>query len=78
VRSIRGAEGRWFRGARDGAEPALLLDGQRLPVRAIPVADAAELERVTEAYRQKYGHSPWLKSVVTPESVATTLRLEPR
>lgn len=48
-----------------------------MPVRAAPVEDSAEIAQVTAAYRRKYGGSPWLGSVVRPESLGGTLRLEP-
>jgi hypothetical protein len=78
VRSIKGAGGIWYREMRADRDAALHLGADRLPVRASAVADADEVARVTEAYRRKYGRSPYLDGVVKPESLSGTLRLVPR
>ena len=78
VRSIKGAAGVWYRELREDADAALHVDGQRIPVRPTPVHDAAEIERVTAAFRAKYGHTPWIDGVVKPERLPGTLRLEAR
>src|ERR671932_219618 len=54
VRSVRGPGGKWYRRLRRDPEGALHVGGTRTPVRAMPVGDAAEIERVSEALRQKY------------------------
>jgi hypothetical protein len=73
VRSYRGESGAWYRRAR--REGRMTLEG--VDVRVEPVEDAALNERVSDAFRAKYGaRSPEsTEKMVTPEVVATTLRL---
>lgn len=78
VRSIKGDRGVWYREVRDDVDAALRVGGDRLPVRAVPVHDRAAIGRATEAFRRKYGHTPWIDGVVKPETLSGTLRLEPR
>ena len=73
VRSYRGERGAWYRRAlRDGR---MTLEG--VDVRVEPEHDDALNERISEAFRAKYGaRSPEsTEAMVTPEVVATTLRL---
>ena len=47
-------------------------------MRAVPVTDGVEIERVSEALRRKYArHRSSLASMLRPETLPTTLRLEP-
>jgi hypothetical protein len=48
-------------------------------VRAVPVTDDATIAAVSEAYREKYGRtSPGsTRAMVQPETLPTTLELEP-
>ncbi|CAN5422671.1 hypothetical protein BH10PSE6_BH10PSE6_29270 [soil metagenome] len=78
VRSARGAKGRWYKDLAGGDTATLEAGSRRLAVRATSVDDPAAIERVSGEYRRKYGASPYLQSVLRPEVVATTLRLEPR
>ena len=76
VASVKAGEGRWYRelSARDGA---LVVDGRRVPVHAVPVSDPALRERVSEAFGRKYRSSrASLAMMQRPEVLATTLRLE--
>jgi hypothetical protein len=79
VRSVRGGEGRWYREASSNPAAALHVGGDRIPVRAVPVTDEAKIGAVSEAYREKYGRtSPGsTRAMVQPETLPTTLRLEP-
>jgi len=78
VRSARGTRGRWYRDVIDGGAATLEFNGQRLPVRAVPAADPNSIERASQAYLSKYRSSPYAQSVVRPDILPTTLRLEPR
>jgi len=78
ARSTKGARGAWYRELLAGHDAALHLGAERLPVCASAVGDADEVVRVTEAFRRKYGRSPYLDGVVKPERFGGTLRLEPR
>jgi hypothetical protein len=78
VRSVRGPGGKWYQRLRAAPEGAIHLAGTRTPVRAIPVSDAAEIDRVSEALRRKYAsHGSSLANMLLPETLPTTLRLEP-
>ena len=79
VRSVRGGRGRWYREVSANPAAALHVGGDRIPVRAVPVTDDATIEAVSEAYREKYGRtSPGsTRAMVQPETLPTTLELEP-
>jgi hypothetical protein len=78
VRSVRGPGGKWYQRLRRDPEGALHVAGTRKPVRAVPVSDAAEIERVSEALRRKYArYQGPLAGMLQPETLPTTLRLEP-
>jgi hypothetical protein len=78
VRSVRGPGGKWYQRLRADANGAIHVAGTRTPVRAIPVSDQAEIERVNEALRRKYaGHGDSLENMLRPDTLPTTLRLEP-
>lgn len=77
VRAVRGAKGKWYRSVTSDANPAVVLEGARVPVRPVAVREGAEIDRVTEAYRKKYGDSQWLGGVLKPHTLEATLRLEP-
>jgi hypothetical protein len=77
VRSVRGTKGRWYRDLASG--PATLeFNGQRLAVQAVPATDADSIERATREFLSKYRSSPYAESIVRPEVLETTLRIEPR
>jgi hypothetical protein len=77
VRSARGAKGRWYRDVATGEPATLEFAGRRLAVRAVPATDQASIERASREYLRKYRTSPYVQSVVRPDILPTTLRLEP-
>ena len=79
VRSVRGERGRWYREVVANPTAALHLGDSRIPVLVVPVSDEAAIEAVSEAYREKYGRtSPGsTRAMVQPETLSTTLRLDP-
>jgi hypothetical protein len=78
VRSVRGPSGKWYQRLRARPEGAVHVAGSRAPVRAVSVDDPAEIERVSEALRRKYAsHGSSLANMLRPETLPTTLRLEP-
>jgi hypothetical protein len=77
VRSARGAKGRWYRDVAAGEPATLEFAGRRLPARAVPATDQASIERASREYLRKYRTSPYAQSVVRPDILPTTLRLEP-
>ena len=78
VRSVRGPKGRWYRDLAKGGPATLEVGGRQLAVQAIPATDSAAVERASREYLRKYRTSPYAESMVRPEALPTTLRLEPR
>jgi hypothetical protein len=78
VRSVMGEQGKWYRRLRAEPAGALHVGGSAAAVRAVPVEDPAEVERVSEALRRKYARQAGsLARMLRPETLGTTLRLEP-
>jgi hypothetical protein len=78
VRSVRGDRGHWFQAAADEDRPlALIVGKERIPVRAVLAADPDSVARTTAALERKYATDPALPSMLRPNTLATTLRLEP-
>ena len=78
VRSVRGPAGRWYRELLANPAGAIHVDGRRLPATAIPAADPDSVDRVSAALRRKYRREGGsLESMLEPETLETTLRLEP-
>jgi hypothetical protein len=79
VRSVRGEKGRWYREVSANPSAALHVGERRIPVRAVPVTDEPTVGAVSDAYRSKYGRrAPGpTQAMVRPETLRTTLRLEP-
>jgi hypothetical protein len=78
VRSVRGKSGRWYRDLAAGGWATLEFARCRLDVQAVPATDAAAVARASTEYLRKYELSPYAQTMVKPESLSTTLRLEPR
>jgi hypothetical protein len=78
VRSFRGTRGRWYGDLAAGGPATLEFDGQTLAVQAIPANDPAAIERVSREFLHKYRASSYAQAMVQPETLSTTLRLEPR
>jgi hypothetical protein len=76
IRTYRGPKSRWYRELLAGPG-ALVLNGQRVPVRAIAAADGASVKRASDGYRKKYRKGSSLDSMLVPSVLSTTLRLEP-
>lgn len=78
IRSFRGPKGRWYRDLAAGGPATLEWDGHRLAVQAVPANDAASIERVSGSFLTKYRTSSYAQAMVQPDTLPTTLRLEPR
>ena len=76
IRTYRGPTSRWYRELL-AAGGALVVDGNRIPVKAIPAADATSVKRTSDGYRKKYRKGSSLDSMLVPSVLPTTLRLEP-
>jgi hypothetical protein len=78
VRSVRAGAGRWYRRLRANPAGVLHVAGRALAVRAAPVDDPAEIERVSEALRRKYARQAGsLARMLRTETLPTTMRLDP-
>jgi hypothetical protein len=77
VRSVRGPSGRWFQETLADPKVALHFDERTLEARAVPATDPASVTRASNAFRTKYAADPAMPSMLRPETLDTTLRLEP-
>ena len=77
VRSVRGAQGRWYREAVAHPEVALHIAGRRLSATAVPASDPRSIERTNQGLRDKYEGIPGFREMLEPDVFDTTLRLEP-
>jgi hypothetical protein len=80
VRSWKGDRGYWYQAALDRPdELALMVAGERLPVRAVIANDAVSIARCSTGLSKKYrGAGASLSGMLLPRVLPTTLRLEPR
>jgi hypothetical protein len=78
IRSYRGPHARWYREALADPSVALHVDGRRLPARAVPAPDQSSIERTSAGFLRKYAGDPAAQSMVRPEVLDLTFRLEPR
>ena len=76
IRTYRGPKSRWYLELL-AAPGALVVDGTRIPVRAVAAADNASVKRASDGYRKKYRKGSSLDSMLVPSVLPTTLRLEP-
>lgn len=77
VRSVRGERGRWYREAIADPDVAIHVDGRRMAARAVPAADPHTVARTSAALDRKYGRDPAIRTMVRPDVLDTTIRLEP-
>lgn len=74
VRSVRGVSGRWYQRLLDDPRAGVIVAGVNIPVSATR-ADAASIERASEAFKSKYPPSRSLDSMLRPDVLSTTLVL---
>lgn len=77
VRSWLGGKGRWYRDLAAGGPATLEFAGRRLAVQALAANDAAAVARASREFLRKYSRSSHAQEMVRPETLPTTLRLEP-
>jgi hypothetical protein len=77
IRSVRGEGGRWYREALANPAVSVLVDGLRVPATAIPAGDPDSIDRASDGYRRKYADDPAMGTMIRPEVLPSTLRLEP-
>ena len=76
IRSVRGVDGRWYRGVIRHYEGAIDCDGQIRNVTYIPDDSVDDL--VDAAYFAKYGNGSSSRAITNTTAKATTQRVEPR
>lgn len=77
VRSVRGATAKWYQRARAEPEVVIHAASRRIAARAHPAPDKDSVERTSEALRRKYRPGGSLNSMLRPEILETTMRLDP-
>jgi hypothetical protein len=75
VRSVRGIDGRWYKGVITHYEGAIDFDGQTRSVTYIPDHSVDDL--IDAAYFAKYGNGSSSQAIINMTANATTLRIEP-
>jgi hypothetical protein len=79
VRSWKGDRGYWYQAALDAPDEVWLIVGDRtVPVVARPAGDEQSIERCSEGLQRKYGRSRSVDSMLVPDILHATMRLEPR
>lgn len=77
VRSVRGEKGKWYQRALENPDVALDAAGTKIRASAVPARDASSVERTSDALSRKYPKSKSLDSMMRPEILDTTMRLDP-
>jgi hypothetical protein len=80
VRSYKGHDGAWYRGARQSHEGHVQAGGVEKDVTFADEADPTVNDRVDTAYREKYRRydASYVDPMVASEARAATIRLVPR
>jgi hypothetical protein len=80
VRSWKGQDGAWYRGALVRREGRIGARGVEKNVRFLEETDPAVNDQIDAAYRTKYrgAGARYVDPMVAPEARATTLKLVPR
>lgn len=82
VRSWHGSRGRWYQDLVRQPDITLHVEGRAVPVTAVREEDPVVVDRVSQAYTQKYDFSAYARQyaaeMVLPETLPTTTRLVPR
>jgi hypothetical protein len=78
VRSLRGSAGRWYQELMAGPDTVIHVEGEPVPIHAVPTPDVECIGRANAGYQRKYADSPYLGTMMREEILGTTVRLEPR
>jgi hypothetical protein len=77
VRSYRGLAGGWYRTAQRSHRARLRAAGAERDV-VLEDANGIEAATIDEAYRAKYGRSPYVDTMVAAAAATTTMQVCPR
>ena len=75
VRAYNGVNSRWYKSALKQKEGKIKAAGMERKVRFKPV-DGPLNEKIDQAYRQKYGSSPYLGSMISDRAKAATVQVK--
>lgn len=78
VRSVRGTRGRWYRDLVADPRGAIDVGDGEVLVTALPEADEELVRACSQALAAKYAGNGSLASMLTEETLPTTLQLVPR
>jgi len=79
IRAYHGQQSRWYQAAVRQRAGRVTVAGMTKEVTFEPIpADDPINDRIDEAYRAKYGGSPYLSSMVSPRARAATVKVLPR
>ncbi len=76
VRSYRGPNARWYHEALENPDVALHVGGSRIPATAVLATDPDSVERTSAGILRKYSNDPAAQSMVRPDVLPLTFRLE--
>jgi hypothetical protein len=77
VRAYNGPDSRWYKAAARQRAGRITAVGLVKEVAFEPVSGAIN-DEVDQAYRLKYGDSPYLGSMIAPRARATTVKVRPQ
>ncbi len=77
VRGYHGQKSRWYQGALYQKAGRIIAAGMTREVAFEPV-DGPINDRIDDAYRAKYGNSPYLAPMISARARAATVRIDPR
>ena len=77
IRSWKGEAARWYQDLKANPAVALIVDGQRYTVTAIPATDPDSIQRTSDGFMRKYAGDPDAEQMCAAGILDTTLRLEP-
>src|SRR5262245_8850421 len=77
VRSVRGPKGKWYVAVAADGKATLEVGDRQFPVTVAPATEPATIAAVSQAFLKKYATSPYAQSIVAPDTLPTTLRLDP-
>ena len=77
IRSVRGDSGKWYQRARAQPEVVIHAGPRAIPARAHLATDDDSVERTSAALHRKYRPGGSLDAMLRPQTLETTMRLDP-
>ncbi|MBB3428926.1 hypothetical protein FHT85_005957 [Rhizobium sp. BK312] len=77
VRGYHGQKSRWYQAALHQKAGRIIAAGMTRDVAFEPV-DGPINDRIDDAYRAKYGNSPYLAPMISARARAATMRIDPQ